>query len=277
MALQRPTSWMIEPSWLTRLGSHGFEWWYIQLTAPNFAAVVVIHPTSMMGGPAAAPYVSVTMITGGRVREYRIPFDARSMSWTARRQILISDLVQESDQGWRLSLGGRDWHLSADIQRRAEPWRGLDSLLVRTDTGHEMHWAVPMPRGEWTGELAIHGGRSRLSGLAYQDWNWGSSHLHTFVADWSWYCTADAESSTLGAVVRAASGGKRTYDLSISRSGEVMEGVLPRPHQHEEELVKARRYLCQQGQKTGVYRRKLLKDVQQTQPVGFSETFAFGD
>jgi hypothetical protein len=253
--------------------SMGFEWWYLHVITDQFSAALAVHTTDLLGGTVVAPYISVTIVhRGNRVLVDRVPFNLSEMSWTEEGHLTLLNQLTESTHGWVLTLRGRRWNLAGVIYREAPAWRTDDSMLVMDDFGHEMHWAVPLPRGRWNGELEIVG-TSKMSaqGYAYQDHNWADCTLTHFVDGWSWHAVANENSTVIWANVARRSGRSEGFRLHVSRhSGALVVNNPVCAPLKREKIIKRREYNGDSG--TAIYSRWLVRGQPSTETArGFSE------
>jgi hypothetical protein len=78
-------------------------------------------------------------------------------------------------------------YFRGEINKLAPPLAIRDGILYEDpSTGRTSHWLVQVPHATFTGILQLDGTVRRLSGMAYQDHQWGTILIQEFVSDWVW-------------------------------------------------------------------------------------------
>jgi hypothetical protein len=97
-------------------------------------------------------------------------------------------LVIEDDLGitFDILLSGQVC-FKGHITKLAPPLVFHQGILYQDSiTGQLSHWVVQVPHGTFTATLQLGSEVQYLSGMAYQDHQWGSTLLQESVADWVW-------------------------------------------------------------------------------------------
>ena len=252
--------------------SYGFEWWYLHISTHKFSVTLAIHTTELLGGPIEDPYISVTIVGPGRnVFHDRISFRHEKLHWPDG-YFTHAGLIAEHRDGWILTLRRPDWTLEGTIRRESDGWRAKGSQLVAGAGGHEMHWAVPMPRGRWHGHLKIRNDTViDESGYAYQDHNWGDACLASFVHGWSWLALANERATVIWAEVSPLGGLPEQLGIRVDRKGQMTPvDKTPRSVLSRKILVKQREY--KKDLEHASYQRSVIRALLPgSTAIGFSE------
>ena len=166
-----------------------FEWLYFHFVTPDGAAMnLVLHETDILG-QKTAPYLSMSILLPGQLpvylrRELRMDMIAQEQSFLHVKEPLIVE--DENGITFDIPFPGQG-HFKGRITKLAPPLTFQDGILYRDIiTGRTSHWVVQVPHGSFTALLQLGDKVHHLSGMAYQDHQWGSTLLQESVADWVW-------------------------------------------------------------------------------------------
>lgn len=181
-----------------RNGSHRppayFEWWYFHFVSPDGPTInLLVHETDIFG-VNNSPYLSLSLLSPGQEPRYfrrslaeneiarQQPYlktAQREIEETAETVRFALDLAEETGPG-RLRFSG-------EITKLSRPIAANNGVLYEDAlSGRRSHWVVQIAYAHFTGILLLDGVSQRLSGLAYQDHQWGDILIQEFVADWVW-------------------------------------------------------------------------------------------
>lgn len=163
-----------------------FEWWYFHFLIKGVgAANVVVHETDIFG-ENKNPYCSLSFLPNDQSPQYfrkLLPLGGIGVG----DYLQVANAVLEDDKKINLDL-----HFSDPASRlRISIYKDLpavvinEGVLISTQSG-KSYWLVQVPQAAFEGDWTSNGVRQAISGVAYQDHQWGNVSLQDSVSDWIW-------------------------------------------------------------------------------------------
>ncbi|MBY8871825.1 hypothetical protein K7640_08225 [Micromonospora sp. PLK6-60] len=189
-----------------------FGWWYFQHVSDEFAIVVTVQATNILGGGRGSPRMSVHFYdVGGTAREsWAVPIDRISLAEDGR--LSVDDIVAEQEDGLRIRVGTAALSLDIRMGRSCGPWGPVDGEIASSHGGaRSARWQVRLPHGPSRAWIAFAGAEHRAAGHAYHDRNWGTLPMSEAFRRWSWATVVIADSTLVAARLVHSSGEVRTH------------------------------------------------------------------
>ncbi len=166
-----------------------FEWWYYHFACANGTAInMVVHETDIFG-LNQAPYLSVSICQPNKPPAYlKRSLENKAFSQQQSLFQLQPNLIQETATQILFDIPFPDRNrFCGEINKLAAPISIKDGVLYQDKvTGATSHWLLQVPHSTFSAMLELDGSVHPINGTAYQDHQWGTICLQSFVSDWVW-------------------------------------------------------------------------------------------
>lgn len=174
-------------------GSHRlpgyFEWWYFHFATPDGTAInLVLHETDILG-LNHNPYLSLCVFLPGNKPQYLRQELCNADIFREQSYLQVgAQTICETENVITLNISFPDrGYFRGKITKLALPLNFCESILFEDKvTNRHSHWSVQVPHATFSAVLEIDGVTQYLTGVAYQDHQWGTLLIQEFVSDWVW-------------------------------------------------------------------------------------------
>lgn len=169
-----------------------FEWWYVDAQLDDGRALVLmfkIDPDPASGRFVYCTQATVTRPDGPPLLGSHRTYDDVAIS-TERPDVRIGQASLRGDlDTFQVIVDAANHNglgMDLTIERTVPSRVSLNGSDLLVDQGGQFGWFNPVPRGNVSGTLTIHGQTTDVRGVAYHDHNWGTRTMGSMIHHWIW-------------------------------------------------------------------------------------------